>query len=455
MDDHHCLEVLLAPMNCVDDFMLTAVKIEDEELPPIKVEEESSVSQREDEPEEEEEESDDEDDEDDDDLSTNGPLHHPLPPTLGPPMHPPPYPHCYPPPPPYSYYAPPPYAPYPPPPMPIPRPPPPPAYPATTTTTYRDVSGMADPAPDARRNRGGVTEPFPEKLHRMLAWAEHEGMSDVVGFFPHGRAFAIHKPKDFLEKVMTNFFRQTRLTSFQRQLNLYGFKRITQGPDNGGYYHELFLRGRPGLCINMKRTKVKGNNKLTRQQPETEPNFYAMPAVGGSGSPPAPSPPSKAPPPALFPQYPAYSYGPYPPPPPPPQNYYPPPAAPYPPPYPYPSYYPPPPPHHLLVPPPPEPESEAPLPAAPVSDLSSSSSSSDRPETPISGALDDDAASVMMTPTMTTAFLNSSVSVPTTPRTPGTPVLPLDAAGVMDTPNGGDSLKAIVMGSDDEHDQCL
>jgi len=108
-------------------------------------------------------------------------------------------------------------------------------------------------------------------------------MADIVSFFAHGRAFAIHKPRRFVSDIMPKFFRQTRLTSFQRQLNLYGFRRISQGPDNGGYYHELFLKGRPRLCVNMKRTKVKGTSKLKRD-PETEPNFYAMRPVGVAGS---------------------------------------------------------------------------------------------------------------------------------------------------------------------------
>jgi hypothetical protein len=99
---------------------------------------------------------------------------------------------------------------------------------------YTDVSTSVDPAPDTRRNRGGVTEPFPEKLHRMLDNAERERTTDVVSFFSHGRAFAIHKPRRFVQEIMPRFFRQTRLTSFQRQLNLYGFRRISQGPDNGG-----------------------------------------------------------------------------------------------------------------------------------------------------------------------------------------------------------------------------
>ena len=134
---------------------------------------------------------------------------------------------------------------------------------------YTDASTMADPVTDTRRNRGGVTEPFPEKMHRMLDGTELEGLTDVVGFFSHGRAFAIHKPRRFVAEIMPRYFRQTRLTSFQRQLNLYGFRRISQGPDNGGYYHELFLRGRPGLCVNMKRTKVKGALKHKRD-PEAE-----------------------------------------------------------------------------------------------------------------------------------------------------------------------------------------
>ena len=143
---------------------------------------------------------------------------------------------------------------------------------------YRDLSIYPDPAPDNRRNRGGVTVPFPEKLHQMLDDVEKNGMTDIVSFFPHGRAFAIHKPVQFVSDIMPKFFKQSRFTSFQRQVNLYGFRRITQGPDSGGYYHELFLQGRPGLCINMKRTKVKGATKC-KTEPDTEPNFYNMPPI--------------------------------------------------------------------------------------------------------------------------------------------------------------------------------
>ncbi|CAJ1931127.1 unnamed protein product [Cylindrotheca closterium] len=138
---------------------------------------------------------------------------------------------------------------------------------------YRDFSSVPDAAGFVRKKTGGVTQPFPEKLHEMLEMANQP---NVVTWLPHGRAFLVRKPKEFTEHIMPRYFRQTKLTSFQRQLNLYGFRRITQGPDAGAYYHELFLRGRPHLCMRMQRQKVKGTGHKQPADAQTEPNFYTM-----------------------------------------------------------------------------------------------------------------------------------------------------------------------------------
>lgn len=109
------------------------------------------------------------------------------------------------------------------------------------------------------RRRKGRTGTFPQKLHQMLMDLERqEGGRDIASFLPHGRAFAIHKPRDFVKHVMPKYFRMSRFSSFQRQLNLYDFQRITEGPDKGSYYHELFVQGRPILSTMMKRNKIKG-----------------------------------------------------------------------------------------------------------------------------------------------------------------------------------------------------
>ena len=109
----------------------------------------------------------------------------------------------------------------------------------------------------SRRMRGGVIEPFPEKLHRLLLEVEAAGRGDVISFVASGRAFAIHKPEKFFKEIVPLYFRQSRLSSFKRQLNLYGFELINTGPARGGYYHELFVKDRPELCRRMRRVAVK------------------------------------------------------------------------------------------------------------------------------------------------------------------------------------------------------
>jgi hypothetical protein len=80
----------------------------------------------------------------------------------------------------------------------------------------------------------------------------------------------------------TRFFHQTKLTSFQRQLNLYGFIRLTAGRDRGGYYHEMFLQGRSDLANQIVRTRIKGNGMKAASSPSTEPNLYGMDFCDGT-----------------------------------------------------------------------------------------------------------------------------------------------------------------------------
>jgi Heat shock transcription factor len=101
-------------------------------------------------------------------------------------------------------------------------------------------------------------------------------MESIITWMPHGRAFVVLQPQQLRDIVLPRFFKQTKFMSFTRQLNLWGFKRITKGVDSGAYYHELFLRGRPRLAILMKRQKIKGTGIKLTPNPETEPDFYKI-----------------------------------------------------------------------------------------------------------------------------------------------------------------------------------
>lgn len=80
--------------------------------------------------------------------------------------------------------------------------------------------------------------------------------------------------------LFLRYFKQSKLTSFQRQLNLYGFQRVSSGVDKGCLYHPLFLRGRPDICKVMLRTRTKGNYGTITKHCDEEivcSNFYDLP----------------------------------------------------------------------------------------------------------------------------------------------------------------------------------
>lgn len=131
----------------------------------------------------------------------------------------------------------------------------------------------------ARKHRDSATL-FPLRLHKLLSMVETEGLSSIISWQVHGRAFKMHKPKEFVEKLMPIHFHQTKMASFRRQLNLYGFLRITQGRDKGAYYHEFFLRGMNFLSSKCIRQRVKGTMVKAVSNPGTEPDFYSMPFLG-------------------------------------------------------------------------------------------------------------------------------------------------------------------------------
>lgn len=125
----------------------------------------------------------------------------------------------------------------------------------------------------------GYNTAFPIKLHEVLSEVAKDCRDDIMSWQPHGRSFKIHKHQEFIDLVLPQYFVMTKKSSFLRQLNLYGFNRISVGADKGAYYHELFLRSMRFLCRRMTRNKINGNGIRSAGNPQQEPNFYIMPNV--------------------------------------------------------------------------------------------------------------------------------------------------------------------------------
>jgi hypothetical protein len=77
--------------------------------------------------------------------------------------------------------------------------------------------------------------------------------------------------------TVKRWFRQSKYASFQRQLNMYRFARITTGRDKNGYHHPYFLRGREDLTRRILRLPRDGTG--FRRTPVLDLNFYTLSPV--------------------------------------------------------------------------------------------------------------------------------------------------------------------------------
>lgn len=136
---------------------------------------------------------------------------------------------------------------------------------------YRDYSDLEDPDPSKPVTPQGRIPNFPAK---MMAILSRPDLAHIISWMPHGRAWKVHKSREFETQVIPAYFEHSKFSSFVRQANGWGFRRmVAKGPDRNAYYHEMFLRGTSHLIKLMKRPTV------TIRPPSdatTEPNFYKI-----------------------------------------------------------------------------------------------------------------------------------------------------------------------------------
>jgi len=116
------------------------------------------------------------------------------------------------------------------------------AWRSATAFGHRGAAAMSTAPPRPANNV------FPKQLLEVLSDKNSTG---IIEWLPHGHAFAIKNTDRFSVEVMPKFTRG-KLTSFQRQLNLYGFRKVTKGADcKAGalvYFHPAFKYVPPRTC---------------------------------------------------------------------------------------------------------------------------------------------------------------------------------------------------------------
>ncbi|CAM9338546.1 unnamed protein product [Hapterophycus canaliculatus] len=113
-------------------------------------------------------------------------------------------------------------------------------------------SGGAAFSPTRRVGARGGPQLFAQKLFTLV----EEEDSEIVEWLPDGLAFRVKDIHRFSCEVLEKYFNHSKFTSFQRQLNLYQFKR-RKGAHAGAFHHPSFRRGQRHLLSKVRRQKVK------------------------------------------------------------------------------------------------------------------------------------------------------------------------------------------------------
>jgi hypothetical protein len=126
------------------------------------------------------------------------------------------------------------------------------------STTNSNVNGSSTPSKKAVDRE--LRQPFPVKVYEMLENAENKQFSHIVSWNETGTGFMVHDKDHFTKEIVPHYFNLTKYKSFQRQLSLYGFQRVTVGSNKGLRYHEKLRKGEIELVRQMKPVGYKPRN---------------------------------------------------------------------------------------------------------------------------------------------------------------------------------------------------
>uniref|UniRef100_A0A7N0U712 HSF-type DNA-binding domain-containing protein n=1 Tax=Kalanchoe fedtschenkoi TaxID=63787 RepID=A0A7N0U712_KALFE len=124
----------------------------------------------------------------------------------------------------------------------------PPPLPLGEQIVAVDLPPPPPTVPDAQRF---IPTPFLTKTYQLV---DDISIDSIISWNEDGTAFVVWNPAEFARDVLPKYFKHNNFSSFVRQLNTYGFRKVM--PDRWEFSNDCFRRGDKRLLCDIVRRKL-------------------------------------------------------------------------------------------------------------------------------------------------------------------------------------------------------